>query len=546
MSGMKLTARQKMINMMYLVLTALLALNVSKEIIKAFNLMENSLDASSKSIQEKNRSILASLETDAKEDVAAQAATRHFREVHKLSEGLVAQLAGIKQDLLKLTEGRMKGKEGELVKGGLNELVQGDNMEIHGNYFVSAAHGGRGKGLQMAINQTRNKMIAVLDAAIADPQLGADPKMARSRQLLADRRNALMQKGLLTAEDNQNSEGKSQSWVSMYLENAPLAGVFAILSKLENDARALESEIGQTLAESVGASSATFNTLIPVIRPKSAAVLTNQTYEAEILLAAYDSKTNMMMTVDGAPVEVNNGMGMFRATHASPGEYNFRVGIRVPGKGGRIDTLTQEGSYTVFAPSAAISADGLNVIYEGLENPLTITVAGVKSADVRVTVTSSGDVQLKDLGNGRYNALCPLRRGNEATVNVFAKLDGREVAMASKKFRIRKVPPPRFVIGPYTFSEPIPLSGLKMQKNASADLPGFVYEGVSYRVESFHFTAFTRRGEYIEKTVTGSSMATLAGDLAKLRANDMISIDRIRVSGPGGAIPIAGVTALLK
>ena len=133
--GGKVSARQKMINMMYLVLTALLALNVSKEIIKAFNLIENSLDNSTKNIVQKNTAVLGSLVKTAAENKAAAAAVAYCNQVQSTSKSLIDRLNAIKNELLLRSGdqkdpkmGRKQEPEAMLVKGGVAELAQGDNM----------------------------------------------------------------------------------------------------------------------------------------------------------------------------------------------------------------------------------------------------------------------------------------------------------------------------------------------------------------------------------------------------------------------------------
>jgi gliding motility-associated protein GldM len=149
--GGKVSARQKMINMMYLVLTALLALNVSKEIIKAFNLIENSLDNSTKNIVQKNTAVLGSLVKTAAENKAAAAAVAYCNQVQSTSKALIDRLNAIKNELLLRSGdqkdpkmGRKQEPEAMLVKGGVAELAQGDNMEVHGNYFMKENAGKNG------------------------------------------------------------------------------------------------------------------------------------------------------------------------------------------------------------------------------------------------------------------------------------------------------------------------------------------------------------------------------------------------------------------
>ena len=536
--GGKVSARQKMINMMYLVLTALLALNVSKEIIKAFNLIENSLDNSTKNIVQKNSAVLGSLVKTAAENKAAAAAVSYCNQVQGISKSLIDRLNAIKTELLLRSGdqkdpkmGRKQDPEAMLVKGGVAELTQGDNMEVHGNYFMKENEGKNGTDLQDAINKARVDMLAVMSKASKDAILAASPE---TKRMLMDRMKAIEEKTSLYANNATNSSGTEQTWVSMYLEHSPLAGVFAMLSKVENDSRSMEAEVMQALAESVNAADYKFDKLIPVVSASTSAVLTNQTYEANILLAAYNSKAQMIVTVNGRPIEVVDGVGKYKVTSASPGSQKYKVGIQVPKpNGGGSDNYETEAEYSVFAPQAAISADELNVVYVGLPNPISVSVGGVDPKNVNVSVTGGG-VSLRPSKPGQYNAIIPTRNGNECMINVTAKLpDGRTVSMGSKKFKVRNVPRPVFKAGSVGFSGPISLSAMKVQANAVAALDNFVYDGVKYDVLSYRFTCIGRRtnGPKIQ-VVNGSSLAPISSFLKMLGRGDLIQFDQIKVIGP--------------
>jgi len=538
MAGGKLSPRQKMINMMYLVLTALLALNVSKEIIKAFNLIENSLDNSTKNIVQKNSAVLSSLVKTAADNKAAAAAVSYCNQVQGISKTLIIRLSGIKNELLLRSGdqkdpkmGRKQEPEAMLVKGGVAELAQGDNMELHAHYFMIDEDGKNGVELQESINKTRLAMLAIMKKASMDPILSASPE---TKKMLLDRMKAIEEKTSLYANNALNSSGTEESWVSMYLEHSPLAGVFAMLSKVENDSRSMEAEVMQALAESVNAADYKFDKLIPVVSSATSAVLTNQTYEANILLAAYNSKAQMFVTVNGRPIEVVDGVGKYKVTSSSPGSQKYKVGIQVPKpNGGGSDNYETEAEYSVFAPQAAISADELNVLYVGLPNPISVSVGGVDPKNVTVSVVGGG-VNLRPAKPGQFNALVPVRNGNDCLIKVTAKLpDGRTVSMGDKKFKIRNVPRPVFKAGSVGFSGPISLSALKVQANAVAALDNFVYDGVKYDVLSYRFTCIGRRtnGPKI-MTANGASLTPIQAYLKMLGPGDLIQFDQIKVIGP--------------
>jgi gliding motility-associated protein GldM len=556
MAGGKTTPRQKMINMMYLVLTALLALNVSKEIIKAFNLIENSLNTSTSNIKAKNEMTLKAIGKE--ENESAKAALAIANEAKKITDQFEKNMDAVKTDLEDLSGGRKKDPEALLVKGGVPELSQGDNMEVHANYFLlenkpnkpdgkawSFAPSGkmRGDAIFESINKTREDLLALLDKAVKDPNLGGKDDKGETKKLLEEARKNLKEKTALVAENGKNSDGREQKWVSMYLEHSPLAGVFALLSKYVNDARSLESEVTATLAKAVNASDFKFDKLAAVISAPNSAIMQNQTYEADIMLAAYNSKAQMNITVGGSPVEIKDGIGKYKVTGGSPGEFNYKVNIAVPGPGGKVENLTAEAKYSVFPPMAAISADELNVFYVGLDNPISVAVAGVDSRNVAVSA-SAGNLQ--NVGGGRYKVLFPARQGNESVISVSAKMgDGRVVPMGSKKFKIRNVPRPVFRAGAISFDKPVQLSALMAQSSAVAILENFVYDGVKYTVQGFTFTGIGRTGPK-KTSVQGSSLQAIKGILGGMRAGEFVMFSDIRAVGPSGPVFLENVSGMLQ
>ena len=225
--------------------------------LKTYNLLENSLDNATKNIVQKNSSVLSSLVKTAADNKAAAAAVSYCNQVQGISKTLIIRLNGIKNELLLRSGdqkdpkmGRKQEPEAMLVKGGVAELAQGDNMELHGHYFMVDGGGKNGIELQNAINKTRIEMLNVMKKASMDPILSTTPE---TKKLLMDMMKAIEEKTCLYANNTE------ETWASMYLEHSPLAGVFAMLSKVEIDSRSMEAEVMQALAESVNAADYKFD-----------------------------------------------------------------------------------------------------------------------------------------------------------------------------------------------------------------------------------------------------------------------------------------------
>ena len=542
MASGKLSPRQKMINMMYLVLIALLALNVSKEIIKAFNLFENSLVTSTANIVEKNKIIneaLGKLEDNAQ----ARVAQKHVGNVKKISDEFNKYIDDLKKTLEEKSGGRNLDPEALLVKNGIPELSKGDDIESHADYFLHFLNGkaatengfNNGAQLQKKINEARVNMLDVLKQAMKD---------SLAPNILGPRLKELASKTSLIAEDQTTTDGSKSKWYKMYIVETPIASVMAMLSKLQNDARTLESEISSSLASAVGANDFKFNTLAAVVSAPTSAVLRGETYEADIILAAYDKNANMNITAGGRAVKVENGVGKYTASAGSPGEYTYKVNIAVPNpQGGEPKVIQGEGAYSVFEPAASISADKLDMIYIGLDNPMSITVAGVSPRNVSASATG---VRLRQVGGGKYKALGS--KPGSATIRVTATIKGRNMPMGSRKFRVRPVPNPVFRWGAVSFDQPsVSLTAMKFQNRATAPLLNFIYEGVNFTVVSYQFTAISRKRGLLEAKSNSASTGPAKPLLKQLRPGDFIQITGIKVKGPDGRVrPIANVAAKLK
>jgi gliding motility-associated protein GldM len=574
MAGGKVSPRQKMINMMYLVLTALLALNVTKEILLAFTVIDNSLKKSTANIEVKTVQMVSQLQKIAGDNQAAKAAFGYCNDANKTTSDFIKNIREIKTHLLRYSLGaidpndkNIKPEDAFSIKdearkdykffkefpwvetknGEMPELKAGDNLDDHVRYFNEELAGKRGKDLEFAINDARVKLLNFLKIAQSDSNLGKNPE---TRSFLNSKMKELAQKTSLVAGDVKDpfsnksekikdKEGNMLNWSEVYFHSTPLAAVFAILSKTENDAKLLESEICQALAESVSAADFKFDAIIPVVAAKTGAVVTGQTYEADILLAAYNSKADMKVFVNGNSIPVEAGVGKYKVTPQSPGTNNLDVKISVPKPGGGEEIKVGKAEFTAFAPSAAISADALAVLYVGLENPVSISVGGIDPSNylVRIVNEQGGPTSAKIIGSkGRYKVSIAKRTDAKVKIQVAVKLpDGRVKSMGDKVFKVNRVPDPRFRCGGVEFKGSVNVNALKYQKAATAILDGFVYEGVRFRVTGYKFMAVGRRTNGPKFAKSGSAdLGPVKAILDQLGPGDLMTFTDITAVGPDG------------
>lgn len=530
MAGGKQSPRQKMINMMYLVLIALLALNVSKEILKSFFLMEVSFETSKKNLDAKNDAIMKTFESNMKDQAAkTQKWYDKAKQVRTIAKEFSDYIESTRKKLEELNGGKEARKEPEEggSKDALTELTAPDQMEKHANYFVNQ---GNGKKMMDMINQTRTKLIDILKN---DPDI----------QKLPDVKNKwkeLEAASALRAEDpKEHGEGSKHTWVGMYLEHSPLAGVMTMLSKLQNDGKNLESDILNVLLSQINATDFKFDALVAKVIPtKGTVVATGESYEAEIILSAYNSKQNHDMYVGGSKIEVKDGVGIYKQS-STEGKHQMKGEIKVLQPDGSTKPYPFDMEYFGFKPSATISATKMNVLYVGLDNPVNISVPGFNPELVKVTMEGGGS-----LTGSKGNYVATVNAGIKE-VNIKATVEGK--SMGSVKFRVKNVPKP---IASFGIKQGGTIKAVEVGTTSFITCglgPEFAFEGMNYTVTKFNLTYIPKKGDAYFGNATGNALSpAMKGALAKARKGDMITVYNIEAMGPGkiGLVKIPTAIAL--
>ena len=509
MAGGKMSPRQKMINMMYLVLMALLALNVSKEILKSFHLFEMSFNRAAENIDAKNSATMKALEKSMEEKAAK---TRPYmdraKEAQKVSNGFISYM----NELTGTIEGLYGGEEARNEEG---ELIAADQMEKHANYF-GPENQNMGVELQAKINETREKLLVILKP---------DPKDTNFNITTMDVYKEAEASAQLWANDPK--EG-NETWVSQNLVHVPAAGLMAIFSRIKNDAKTLESDVLEKLASRVDATDYKFDKLEAKVLAKSNYVMAGENYEADILLVASNSKGAPDIYVGETKIDIEGGVGKYTQGASGVGIKTFSGKIVVNGPDG-LQEFPFADEFTVFKPAATIAATEMNLLYKGIDNPMSISVPGFAASDVKV---SAPGLNLKSLGGGKYNAKVPSKTSREVTITASITRDGRSKVVGSEKFRVRSLPQPTAQLGG------IPNDGLpkgKASVGAQSTIiasmgAGFAYN-LNYRVNSFKMImAYKRRPPVMASSNSGVLTSKMKGMIKSAKAGDRILIEGIRAT----------------
>ncbi len=486
--------RQKMINMMYLVLTAMLALNVSAEIINAFKTVNSSLEKSNGTLSSATTEIydafVASLE-DPKTREKAAIWKPKADQVKELSSNLSSYIDGLKEKLKK--------------ESGYNEETGAgiDNLDA-ATRLMGTGKEGEGEKLRLALEQYKKDLLAI------------DPEIAKEfdHSLPINTEMPVSQAG------NTNQE-----WSTAYFHMTPTVAALTILSKFQNDVKNTENKVASFCFKKIGDVKVIFDKFEPMIGANATYLMPGEELEIKAGLGAFNASVKPKVFVNGNPVTVgDNGVADIKMPAGGSGGHSLKIDVKYPDPAtGEEKTISKVFEYTVGQPSGvAVMADKMNVLYVGVSNPLTIT-AGAGSEKVNASI-SNGRIS-KNSGS-KYTAV-PNEPG-EANVNVM--VDGKVVGKVA--FRVKYLPPATGMVGTFEGGQ-VSTAQFKAMGGVRAVLQNSEFEAL-YDVLSYTIADLSS-ADYNPVANNGprwtGSAATLVNNLKPGRG---VYIDNIKARGPDG------------
>jgi gliding motility-associated protein GldM len=447
MAGGKLTPRQRMINMMYLVLTALLALNVSKEIINAFVTVDESLKISRDNIVDKNKKTYAAfaqaMQNDPKKygDVNQKA-----QNIKKASDDMYAYLENIKDTLIRKSD----GLKPEDKTPDLRDMKQKENWDITTMLMCGSENDGKGhKGTELK-QKIEDYKASVLKNLPADVQ-----------QKYKDELNGLLD----TRDPDKNSteykEDHKRTWEMSKFYHNPVVAASAILTKFQGDIRNAESHTVDYLLGSLDAKLVKMDRFEAKVIPNSTVVTIGSDYKADVFLSAtsstlapdvfvgatYDPVKNECKGCEGTKLP-NDSMGMakYTAHPSSEGEQKWGGVIRVKKPDLTYDYYNFQTSYVSQKPAGVVSPEKMNVLFVGLDNPVAVSVPGVSNNKVHASLSAGTLSPNPTAGAGHFIANVNSSSPN-VSINVTAEIDNRQTPMGKFDFRVKSVPNPTATMG---------------------------------------------------------------------------------------------------
>lgn len=502
--------RQKMINVMYLVLTALLALNVSSEILNAFKTVNTSLMHSNDAIDEKNKTIFSSFKQELNQAEKKELAAIWLPKAEQaktLADEVVSYLDGLKLKLKQ--ESKLETVEGK-------EKFNEDNLDAATRLFVEPGKA-NGEELRRRLDEFKTKILAI------DPEIGKE----FGNTLPLD---------LSIPQSSDNKVGKND-WAFSYFHMTPTIAAITILSKFQNDVKNSEAQIVEFCHKKVGEVQVRYDAFQAIASQSSEYLMPGQELRITGGVGAFSSAAKPTVTIDGSSVPLNaEGVAEYKTTVGGPGAYSKKVTISFKKPDGTTGTLDKEIKYTVGSPTGiTVSADAVKVLYIGVPNPISIS-GGSKGAEAISAKIDNGSLNNK--GGGKFEA--NVETPGKATISV--TVDGKTTPF---DFKVKRIPSPTPMVG-QSAGGSISVNTFKAQVGVRAELKDFVFEGIKYDVTSFLLVAqgkgFTEAAGFTQNR--GAYFTSEAkAIIEKCKAGTTVVLQDIVVTGPDGSRKLDGVVA---
>lgn len=418
--------RQLMINVMYLVLTALLALNVSAEIFNAFDMVNKGLVKANDALDASNNDLPEQIRSGAKKASNLQVYADRVDVVRDISKQGTDFIKKIMDGVID-EAGNRNGQHDEgdyVIAYGIRELKGKRDYDATTRFLVNNGQG----------EELRQKMLDIKEQFLQNIDEADRAEFASKIPIAID------------DETWTKSANKKKNWADFTFGHMPLGACMPIFSKFTNDIKSAESIVLNYLAGKVGLTDdLKFNKFRVVSAPKKSYVIKGENFETEIFLSAAaggESNTGISISVNGQPLKVDQeGSAKWTQPATAVGVKKYEaVAVVTNPVTGEKTPYKQTFEYEVGERSVTISASKMNVFYMGVDNPVEISAAGVPSAQVNASMTGGSISKNSD---GTYTVNVPGPHGSKAVINVSAP-----GISASKEYRVKKIPDPTPTLGP--------------------------------------------------------------------------------------------------
>ncbi len=511
MAGGKLSARQKMINLMYLVFIAMIAMTTSKEILSAFSLFNKKFENANELAVASNTNLLKGLETQASEKPADfGVAFNNAQKISSISNEFFTYLEGQKKMILEKGNYAEKFRE----QGGLpaEEMDKGDALDEH--WFTGDRLTKAGQAFVDRVNKYKADINEVL---------GNDVAYNPAKETLERR---------FSTSEVTNKDGRPQNWLDYNFKGFPAVASYTKLTAMQNDIKATEANLYNVFLGNTVDTVTSLKNYTAIVIPDKNAFFAGEKFTGSVVLGKYANVTPTKLKVGDKDLDMNRegaidstGAARIEFTVGNVGEHDINGQFTFLEKGQELP-IDFSGKYVVVPRpnSATISADKMNVVYRGVANPMTISFAGI--ADNKVSASGAGLSRAS--GQGKY-VMNP-GTGSEVTINVTGTLDDGSRVSDRKTFRIKDIPAPTGMISRQTGMVKLPKRNVEIG-TVGAKLEDFVFD-LPIETTSFKINVPGQRTVVVNGTKMNAQAKSI---ISRARTGDNITIFDIKARIKGNS-----------
>jgi gliding motility-associated protein GldM len=501
MAGLPRDPRQKMINVMYLVLTAILALNVSHEVIDAFKVVDKSLITSNNNISASNNTLYRSLEEKLTEPQSKEKAAiwePKAMTAKSLSDNMITYIDSLKLALKNAADLRMKWDD--KAKDSIEDFRE-DNLDASTRLFETH---GKGKELKDRLDQYKEQMLAI-DPAIKQQFMNSLP---------------------INTIPPISQEGKQKDFTQTFFHMTPTVAALTMLSKFQNNIKNAENMVVTYCHSQIGAVEVHMDQVGVLVGQSSNYLMPGQELTVTAGVGAYSSSVKSDISINGSPVNLVNGQGSYKTTVSGAGDHTIQINGSFTNENGVKVPIHQTVTYTVGTPGgAAVMLDKMNVFYIGVPNPVTISSG---TGWDKTHVSMAGGSLTPAGAPGKY--IVKVNSVGKASITVNA--DGKA---STYDFRVKRIPDPIVKVGPSSGGR-VQSVIFKNQNFARADLEGFDFDAHFNIVSATMYFSGANFSNVQSAEIHGGSLEGVKSLLQKSIPGTSVTFDNVKVQGPDGIV----------
>jgi hypothetical protein len=527
--------RQLMINLMYLVLTAMLALNVSAEIINAFFMLDKGIKKNNEIVEDSNKKLVESMAETAKTKTQYQPLVDRAAEVKDITKGFYNYIDEVRTAMVEESGGAYTQQEAD--EQGHPELAgkpkgkkdkdTPQRIFVSGDYAVGAQ-----PKIEVPVGPVLDQKVKALKKAYLDFVAGLWAEGGIKGTIFADESKKeasllALEKTmtLVSAEGYKPEAHEGKSWEEFTFGHMPVAAIYPMLRKFQNDAKTTEAAVINFLAGQMGKMELTYDKFDVFSQSSKPYILLGEKYESEIALGAYSSQAEFSVSVGGSRLNVVDGKAKYTSSGSSVGEkkYTATISVKNP-QTGELETFKKEFSYEVGQPSVNVAADKMNVFYIGVDNPVTVAAAGITTSNMKVSM-SGGTLKSK----GKTSYIATVTKPGESVITVTDAKNGKKFPF---KFRAKRIPDPIVKLGKKV--DGLMGSGeFKAQPGLAAWLENFDFDA-RCKVQSFTMYYTRKRQDAVELKGTGGRFTgQISSAVKQAKPGDQYAFTDVKARCPG-------------